>query len=129
MLRGLLVLLACAAVAGAYLRAREPGQGSSAGTVHVRFAYSSNLDEMMATLIPQFNDGGLRVNGQRVVVDGVSASSGDVLNKIVGGQLRPDAWSPASSLSSPGTAKSFILRPTAIAIAKTKSRWKRTISS
>ncbi|MDX6411695.1 MAG: Ca-activated chloride channel, partial [Gaiellaceae bacterium] len=100
LLRGLLVLGALIAVGFAYVHGREDKQASSApaDAVHVQFAYSSNLDEMMATLIPEFNAAGIKASGRPVVVDGISASSGDVENKIVKGRLRPAAWSPASSL-------------------------------
>ena len=92
-------MLACVAIGAAYVHGRvHSGDSAVRNAVHVQFAYSSNLDEMMAELIPQFNDAGVESNGRPVVVDGISASSGDVQAKIVRGQLRPDAWSPASSL-------------------------------
>ena len=52
----------------------------------------------MGELIPAFNDAKLQVAGRRVVVDGISASSGEVESKVATGQLQPAAWSPASSL-------------------------------
>jgi Ca-activated chloride channel family protein len=101
LLRGLLVLVALIAIGLAYVDGRDHKQAASVARgnpVHVPFAYSSNLEEMMATLIPEFNAAGISVSGRPVVIDGISASSGDVQNRIVHGQLRPAAWSPASSL-------------------------------
>jgi Ca-activated chloride channel family protein len=100
-LRALLVLLAVAAVGAAYLNGRghkQSGGSAAPDAVHVQFAYSSNLDEMMAALIPAFNAAGIKANGHAVFVDGLAASSGDVQTKIIHGQLQPAAWSPASSL-------------------------------
>jgi Ca-activated chloride channel family protein len=100
-LRALLVLLAVAAVGAASLNGRghkQSGGSAAPDAVHVQFAYSSNLDEMMAALIPAFNAAGIKANGHPVFVDGLAASSGDVQTKIIRGQLQPAAWSPASSL-------------------------------
>ncbi|MDQ1726546.1 MAG: Ca-activated chloride channel, partial [Frankiaceae bacterium] len=77
---------------------KQSGGSAAPDAVHVQFAYSSNLDEMMAALIPAFNAAGIKANGHPVFVDGLAASSGDVQTKIIRGQLQPAAWSPASSL-------------------------------
>ena len=98
LLRALLVLLATAAVAAAYLHGRADKGGIPKNAVHVQFAYSSNLDELMAALIPAFNDARIEVSGRPVYVDGLAASSGEAETKIARGQLQPAAWSPASSL-------------------------------
>jgi Ca-activated chloride channel family protein len=99
LLRALLVLLAVAAVAAAYQHGRSDKSGVPKNAVHVQFAYSSNLDELMTALIPQFNDAGIKTAaGRPVYVDGLAASSGDVETKIARGELQPAAWSPASSL-------------------------------
>jgi Ca-activated chloride channel family protein len=97
-LRAVLVLLAVAAVAAAYLHGRADKGGVPKNAVHVPFAYSSNLDDLMTALIPEFNDARIEVGGRPVYVDGVPASSGDAEMKIARGQLQPAAWSPASSL-------------------------------
>jgi Ca-activated chloride channel homolog len=105
--RGLLVLLAATAVGIAYYTSREdPGTDDrttvvarpAADAVRLTLAYSSNLEDMMATLLPRFNAERHEVNGRSIFVTGVPASSGDVQMKIVRGRLRPHAWSPASSL-------------------------------
>jgi len=99
LIRGLIVLLAGAAVVVAFVHSRGgDGKGPAADSIHVRFAYSSNLEEMMASLLPAFNEERVEVDGRPVWVEGLSASSGDVQQKIVQGTLRPHAWSPASSL-------------------------------
>ena len=104
--RGLLVLLAAAAVVVAYTHRHGDAGGPVAtvataptkGSVEIVFAYSSNLEEMMATLVPRFNAAGVESDGHRIFVRALAASSGDVEAKIAAGRLRPHAWSPASSL-------------------------------
>ena len=106
--RGLLVLLAAAAVGIAYYTSRDDPAAAddrvigtakpAADAMRLTFAYSSNLEEMMATLLPRFNAERHDVNGRSIFVTGVPASSGDVQMKIVRGRLKPHAWSPASSL-------------------------------
>ena len=106
--RGLLVLLAATAVGIAYYTTRDDPVGKddriagearpAADAVRLTFAYSSNLEDMMATLIPRFNAERHEVNGRSIFVTGVPASSGDVEMKIVRGRMKPHAWSPASSL-------------------------------
>ena len=107
-LRGLLVLLAVAAVAVAWYSTRDDHEGSletatpaataPEGALKLTFAYSSNLEDMMATLLPEFNARRFEVGGRPVFVEGLAALSGDVQTKIVEGKLKPHAWSPASSL-------------------------------
>ena len=104
--RGLLVLLAAAAVVVAYTHRHGDAGGPVAtvataptkGSVEIVFAYSSNLEEMMATLVPRFNAAGVESDGHRIFVRALAASSGDVEAKIAAGRLHPHAWSPASSL-------------------------------
>lgn len=98
--RVLIVVIAVVAVFVAYSGSRHhaAGTGAARNSVHVVFAYSSNLDEMMASLLPAFNAAHIRVGGRPVWIDGVAASSGEVQQKIVQGKLQPDAWSPAWSL-------------------------------
>ena len=100
-LRGLLVLAAVVAVAVAYLTrgSDEPaGPDVPANAVRLTFAYSSNLEDMMATLLPRFNAERHSVGGRPIFVTGVAAASGEAQTKIAAGKLRPHVWSPASSL-------------------------------
>ena len=105
--RGLLVLLAATAVGIAYYTTRddpaaignEVTETRPAGdAVRLTFAYSSNLEDMMATLLRRFNAERHEVSGRSIFVTGVPASSGDTEMKIVRGTMKPHAWSPASSL-------------------------------
>ncbi len=111
-LRGVLVLLAVAVVGAAYYSSRDRGHQHSAtpnvttigavrpaaDDVRIVFAYSSNLEEMLKTLIPSFNASHIEVGGRPVYVEGVAASSGEVESKIARGSFKPQVWSPASSL-------------------------------
>jgi Ca-activated chloride channel family protein len=75
------------------------GDTAQAGVpIRLLYAYSSNLEEMMATLLPAFNAARVEVRGRPVQVRGHAAASGDVQARIVAGRLKPHAWSPASSL-------------------------------
>ena len=105
--RGLLVLLAATAVGIAYYTSRDDpatDEGATvvaqpdADAVRLTFAYSSNLEDMMARLLSRFNAERHEVNGRSIFVTGVPASSGDTEMKIVRGTMKPHAWSPASSL-------------------------------
>jgi Ca-activated chloride channel homolog len=106
--RGLLVLLAAAAVGIAYYTTRNDSDAAddrvtgtarpAADAVRITFSYSSNLEDMMATLLPRFNAARHEANGRPIFVTGVPASSGDVEMRIVRGRFKPHAWSPASSL-------------------------------
>jgi Ca-activated chloride channel family protein len=104
--RGLLVFLAAAAVGVAYYSGRDetgdPGRQAAVrpdpDAVRLTFSYSTNLEEMMATLLPRFNGERVRVGGRPVFVTGVPASSGDAQTKIMRGTLKPHVWAPASSL-------------------------------
>ena len=105
-LRGLLVLIAVAAVGVAYYTSREddavaPTTGGGpvpANAVPIQFAFSSNLEDLLSPLIARFNAERVEVDGRPVHVRGLPASSGEVHSKIVNGSLKPQAWSPASSL-------------------------------
>jgi Ca-activated chloride channel family protein len=105
-LRGLLVLIAVAAVGVAYYTSREddgtaPTTGGGpvpANAVSIQFAFSSNLEDLLTPLITRFNAERVEVDGRPVHVQGLPASSGEVESKIAAGGLKPQAWSPASSL-------------------------------
>ena len=100
--RGLLVLLAAVAVGIAYYTTRDDSSANddrvlgdvrpAADAVGWTFAYSSNLEDMMATLLPRFNAAHHTIYGHSIFVTGVPASSGDVEMKIVRGQMKPHAW-------------------------------------
>lgn len=101
--KGLLVLAAVGAVALAFFSTRDEndvaaGDIAPANAIVLTFAYSSNLEEMMDTLLPRFNAEQHRVNGRPIFVEGIADESGDVQRSILAGTLRPHAWSPASSL-------------------------------
>src|SRR5919199_4636323 len=100
--RILLAALAALAIGAAYYASRHDGvrreARARAGATRIVFAYSPNQEEMLAKLIPRFDDAHMEADGRPVYVEGVSMSSGDVETKIAHGGFRPDAWAPASSL-------------------------------
>jgi Ca-activated chloride channel homolog len=68
------------------------------GALKISFAYSPEKEVLALPLIKQFNKQGVKVQGKPVFVEAQNVSSGDAETKIAKGQLKPTAWSPASSL-------------------------------
>jgi Ca-activated chloride channel family protein len=99
--RLVVILLAFGAVAVAVISSSGGGDsknsGSSAkprsGDTRITFLYSPEKEAVVKSLVERFNreDHGIFVDAQNV-------SSGDAETKIAKGRLKPDAWSPASSL-------------------------------
>ena len=99
--RLVVILLALGAVAVAVISSSGGGDskngGSSAkprsGDTRITFLYSPEKEAVVKSLVERFNreDHGIFVDAQNV-------SSGDAETKIAKGRLKPDAWSPASSL-------------------------------
>lgn len=101
------MLAAAAAVITAWFTTREDDNPSPreaavptapAGALRLSFAYSTNLEEMMDALLPQFNARRFEVGGKPVFVEGRAETSGRLLNGVVDGKLKPHVLSPASSL-------------------------------
>jgi Ca-activated chloride channel family protein len=68
------------------------------GSLKISFAYSPEKEVLALPLIKEFNKQGVKVGGKPVFVEAENVSSGDAETKIAKGQLKPTAWSPASSL-------------------------------
>jgi Ca-activated chloride channel homolog len=68
------------------------------GSLKISFAYSPEKEVLALPLIKEFNKQGVKVGGRPVFVEAENVSSGDAETKIAKGQLKPTAWSPASSL-------------------------------
>ena len=77
--------------------ARETAARIPAGAVRVPFVYSPEKHDMLAPLIERFNAERHQVGGHPVHVEGRSMSSGEAETKIRDGDLKPVAWSPAST--------------------------------
>jgi Ca-activated chloride channel homolog len=76
----------------------DSGTKAAANAVHVPFVYSPEKEALIAPLVKQFNAGDHEANGKPVFVDAKVVASGEAAAKIAKGQLKPVAWSPASSL-------------------------------
>lgn len=107
--RLLVILVAIGAVAiAAIVSLGGSGDGGGGGSpnaakpagnaVRVPFAYSPEKEELLAPLVAKFNEDAPEVGGRPVFVEGQVVSSGEAQEKIGKQQLRPVAWSPASSL-------------------------------
>jgi Ca-activated chloride channel family protein len=69
-----------------------------AGAVVVPFVYSPEKQELLEPLINEFNQKGVEVGGAPVFIQGSVVASGEAERKIAAGDLKPVAWSPASTL-------------------------------
>ncbi len=69
-----------------------------ADAIKLILAFSPEKEEMMKALLPRFNAEGIEVDGRAVVATGQKWSSGDAQTRIAKGTLKPQIWSPSSSL-------------------------------
>ena len=104
--RALIVALAVAAVAVAFVTSRDDGGDSAAnraageppaGALRVSLLYSPEKEDLLVPLIERFNASDARVGAKRVFVEARNVSSGEVESEIASGRLRPTMWTPASS--------------------------------
>jgi Ca-activated chloride channel homolog len=100
--RLVVILLALGAVAVAIVASggnggSKKGGGSAAkprsGDTRITFLYSPEKEVVVKSLVDRFNR-----EDHGIFVDARNVSSGDAETKIATGRLKPDAWSPASSL-------------------------------
>jgi Ca-activated chloride channel family protein len=106
--RVLVVVLALAAVAIAVAAsgdepknsgtAAREGTPTAPGGVQVSFLYSTEKPALIDPLVKRFNSQRHTTGGKQIVIDARAVSSGDVETQIAREQLKPVAWSPASSL-------------------------------
>jgi len=68
------------------------------GAVVVSFAYSPEKQGLVEPLINEFNEKKVEVNGAPVFIQGSVVASGEAERRIAAGDLKPVAWSPASTL-------------------------------
>ena len=76
----------------------DSGAPAPKNAIKVSFAYSPEKEKLLLPLIKAFNAKGEEVDGRKVFVEGVNASSGDAEARIAKGTYKPVAWSPASSM-------------------------------
>jgi Bacterial extracellular solute-binding protein len=99
-------LAATAIVTGALgtiiVRAAGGGSPQSAasgpGTITVPFTYSTEKSEWLQRAAEAFNRQQVAFNDKRIVIEVDVRGSVDAQQKILSGDLRPTAWSPASTL-------------------------------
>jgi Ca-activated chloride channel homolog len=77
--------------------ATTSGAPSRAG-LRLSFAYSPEKEKLIAPLVARFNAERHRAGGATVQVDARVVSSGQAMDDIAAGRLKPVMWSPASSL-------------------------------
>ena len=79
--------------------ATSPGGATPpADAVAVEFVYSPEKRDLLEPLITEFNASGAEAAGRPVFVTGRVVSSGSSAANIAAGTLKPQLWSPASSL-------------------------------
>ena len=66
--------------------------------VKVAFGYSPEKEKALVPLIKAFNAERREVDGRQVFIEGQVIASGEAERKLAAGELKLDAWSPASSL-------------------------------
>lgn len=109
MKRSQLLILAVAVIAVIAAVALRGGDGDDArgepdaaaapkGALAIPFVYSPEKEKLLRPLIRRFNNTAPEVGGKPVFVEGEVASSGEAEERIAREDLRPVAWSPASSL-------------------------------
>jgi Ca-activated chloride channel family protein len=92
------IALAAVAVGVAAVDRSESPQASTQALVRVDFVYSTDLDELLAPLIARFNEGGFKVRGRSIRMEGRGVTSGEAERLIRTGEEKPVVWAPASSL-------------------------------
>ena len=75
-----------------------PVTAAPQGAVKVAFGYSPEKEKALVPLIKAFNAERRVVDGGQVFIEGQVISSGEAERKLAAGELKLDAWSPASSL-------------------------------
>ncbi|GER83241.1 hypothetical protein KTAU_18780 [Thermogemmatispora aurantia] len=82
-----------------FSRQRSGGTTGVAGQIALSFVYSTEKESWISAAIEAFNQRGMNLGGKRITL---SQSEGrgslDARDRILNGQLRPIAWSPASAL-------------------------------
>jgi serine/threonine protein kinase len=92
------------AVAGAitgftYFVWRSSGAGSApVGTININFFFTTEKQAWMQDVITTFNQIGATYQGKAIQINSSNSGSIDLVNKIMSGEIRPTAWSPASDL-------------------------------
>jgi serine/threonine protein kinase len=75
------------------------GPGSATGgTLNLNFTYSTEKQAWMREVISDFNKSNKQVGNKLIQIQDNSLGSVDAANKILSGDLKPAAWSPASDL-------------------------------
>ncbi|MBX5458154.1 MAG: substrate-binding domain-containing protein [Thermogemmatispora sp.] len=79
----------------------QSGGGTSGltGQIALSFVYSTEKESWISAAIAAFNQRGVTLDGKRITLPQAEGrGSLDARNRILSGQLRPIAWSPASTL-------------------------------
>src|SRR5438132_6603840 len=67
---------------------------ASGGVVEVAFYTSNAKKTWIDGIVKSFNASGATASGKQIRVKAVHVNSGDSLEQIKGGKIRPDVWSP-----------------------------------
>jgi len=92
---------AVAVATGVYFFSRSGGQGiskSPGNTITVNFTYSTEKSAWMKAVTEAFHSNGMTYNNKTIQVVLDERGSVDATAKILSGEIKPAAWSPASFL-------------------------------
>lgn len=73
-------------------------QAKSANAVTLTMYYSSEKQAWMDKVVPQFNNMHATACDGPITVNAIPIGSGDSMNQIASGKIKPDIWSPAGSV-------------------------------
>ena len=93
-----MLLITGAAVAGAAIVSGVAFFLTTAETLNLNFTYSTEKQTWMQEVISDFNNSNTKVGNRIVQIQGDPRGSVDAKDRILSGELKPAAWSPASDL-------------------------------
>jgi serine/threonine protein kinase len=86
-----------AIVGGAFFLVNSNKSGTG-GTLSLNFTYSTEKKDWMQQVIGDFNNSNIQVGNKLIQIQGDPRGSVDATTRILSGELKPAAWSPASDL-------------------------------
>jgi len=74
------------------------GPAATGGTLNLNFVYSTEKQDWMQQVIEDFNNSNMQVGNKLIQIQGDARGSVEATSRILSGELKPVAWSPASDV-------------------------------